>query len=103
MPGLSKELSISVGTCTHGLPCCPHTITGVLFKGSSDSKVEGSGAGRFMDLVSHSCPHCGIGFCSGASSVSKINGMGAHLVGQTVTLPGGSATTVTGSSKAIAS
>jgi len=56
-----------------------------------------------MDNVVHSCPHCGMGFCSQGSSVSKINGLGAHLVGQTVTLPGGSATTVTGSGKATSS
>lgn len=103
MPGLSKELSISVGICSHGLPCCPHTVTGILFKGSSDAKVDGSGAGRFMDFVSHTCPHCGIGFCSQGSTVSKINGMGAHLIGHTVTLPGGSATTVTGSGDATSS
>jgi uncharacterized Zn-binding protein involved in type VI secretion len=90
------------GICDHGLPCCPHNVTGVISSASPDVIVNGKGAARLNDSVTHDCPHCGTGYISSASKTVIANGRGVARKNDSVTYPGGGGTIITASSDVFA-
>jgi uncharacterized Zn-binding protein involved in type VI secretion len=77
------------GVCNHGLPCCPHNVTGEISSASPNVKANGIPIARLNDSVVHNCPHCGTGHVSSASGTVKANGITVARVGDSVTYPGG--------------
>lgn len=99
MPGQSKLFDITVGVCSHSLPCCSHGCVGVRVTGSGDTNVNGLAASRApMDLAVHSCPHCGVNMTLCGSSNININNLSAHRLGDCEVEFCGLGVTVTGSS-----
>ncbi len=54
--------AITVPNASHGLPCCPHTLSGAFFEGSggvvnNKDGVVGGGIG-VGDRATTDCPHC---------------------------------------------
>jgi uncharacterized Zn-binding protein involved in type VI secretion len=89
---------LTLGMGSHGLPCCPHVLTGVRLSGASSVNINGRGASRAgVDIASHSCPHCAINLCLQGSGNVLVNGVGLHRVGDLVTEFCGTGQSVTGS------
>lgn len=78
------------GTCDHGLPCCPHGVSGPIVEGSTNVFTNGLPQARDGDLVHHNCPHCGIGRVVASSETVFINGKKIARLGDVVIYPGGS-------------
>jgi uncharacterized Zn-binding protein involved in type VI secretion len=97
MPSLARKGDPHSGVCSHGLPCCPHGVSGVISAGSPDVNANGKPVARLGDSVTHSCPHCGTGVVSSASGTVKANGIGVARAGDSVTYPGGGGTINSGS------
>ena len=97
MAGAARLGDQHSGICGHGLPCCPHNVTGVIASASPDVKANGKGVARLNDDVTHDCPHCGTGYISSASGTAKANGIGAARLGDSVTYPGGGGTIISAS------
>ncbi len=95
--GVARKGDIHEGTCDHGLPCCPHAVSGVIIEGSEDVLTNNKNTARLHDKVTHNCPHCGTGFISSGSSSVLANGMPVARVGDKVSYPGGSGIITTGS------
>lgn len=96
----SRVTDMNIGTCNHGLKCCPHTVVGMIISGSPDVKYDGLSVARFGDFTISDCPHCGGagGVCIGGAPKNTINGMPGHKKGDPVLEPFGTSITVTGSS-----
>ena len=92
MPSIARIGDEHKGTCNHGAPCCPHSVTGTITGGSNDTLTNGRGTARLNDGVIHDCPHCGTGYISSASGNVKTDGRGIARLGDAVTYPGGSGT-----------
>ena len=98
MPPATRLGDLTLGVGSHGLPCCPHVLTGVRVSGSPDVQVNGRGASRAgADIAVHSCPHCAVNLCVQGSPDVRVNGLGLHRVGDLVTEFCGVGQTVTGS------
>ncbi len=78
------------GICSHGAPCCPHSVSGPIVEGSPDIITNGLQQARDGDLVHHDCPHCGVGWIQASSETVFINGRRIARLGDTVIYPGGS-------------
>ena len=90
---------MTIGIGSHGLPCCPHLITGYRNTGSADTRIEGRGASRAtVDTAMHNCPHCGVNLCIQGSPDVFINGYPAHRALDQVTEYCGTGITIVGSS-----
>jgi len=98
MPGQTKKLDTTFGVCDHGLPCCPHTITGIFLGGSPDCQCNRMEMQRLFDTTLHSCPHCPVGMVISGSSGKKVNGQGAARQGDPVTEIFGTGIITSGSS-----
>jgi uncharacterized Zn-binding protein involved in type VI secretion len=92
MPKVARLGDTHSGICDHGLPCCPHSVSGSIVLGSGDTFANGKPVARLGDSVTHSCPHCGTGNISSASGSVFANGKGIARLGDSVTYPGGSGT-----------
>ncbi len=69
----------TIGIGSHGLPCCPHLITGTRISGSPDVDVNGRKASRaYIDIAVHSCPHCAINLCIQGSPTVAVDGKPLH-------------------------
>lgn len=98
MPAQDRLFDITVGVCSHGLPCCPHTCIGVRITGSPDTNVNSRAASRApQDLAVHSCPHCGVNMCICGSPDVYVNSLMAHRLGDCETEFCGVGISVTGS------
>jgi len=97
MPGIARVTDEHRGTCSHGAPCCPHSVIGTITSGSPDTHADGLDVARLNDSVIHDCPHCGTGYIASASGTVTANGLGVARLGDTVIYPGGSGTTTTAS------
>jgi len=97
MPAAARVTDTHAGICSHGLPCCPHGVSGVIVGGSPNVFVNGLAGARLGDPVVHSCPHCGTGVISSASSTVTYNSIPAARKGDSVTYPGGSGVITSGS------
>jgi len=102
MPGVARLNDTHSGTCSHGLKCCPHAVSGPIVSASNDVKANGIGVARLDDSVTHNCPHCGTGNISSASGTVKANGKGVAREGDSVTYPGGSGKIVSASGNVFA-
>lgn len=85
------------GTCSHGAPCCPHSVVGTIVGGSPTGRINGLQAARLGDSVNHSCPHCGTGHISSASGTVRVNGIPSARLDDSVTYPGGGGVITTAS------
>lgn len=90
------------GICSHGEPCCPHSVSGPIVGGSSDVFTNGLQQARDGDLVHHNCPHCGIGWIVASSETVFVNGKKIARLGDTVIYPGGSGKIIESSPDAFA-
>jgi uncharacterized Zn-binding protein involved in type VI secretion len=97
MPRVARLDDIHSGICTHGLPCCPHNVTGPIVSASGDVKINSKGVARLGDSVIHNCPHCGTGNISSASGTVKANDIQVARLGDAVTYPGGGGVIVSAS------
>jgi uncharacterized Zn-binding protein involved in type VI secretion len=102
MPGVARLNDTHTGTCSHGLPCCPHGVSGVISGASGTVFANGRGYARLGDPVTHSCPHCGVGNVSSASGDVKADGIGVARLGDSVVYPGGGGSIVSASPDVIA-
>jgi uncharacterized Zn-binding protein involved in type VI secretion len=92
MAGVARKTDTHAGICSHGFPCCPHSVTGTIVEGSPDTNANSLSVARLGDAVVHNCPHCGTGNISSASGTVNANAKGVARLGDTVTYPGGSGT-----------
>jgi len=95
--GLARIGDISIGTGTHGLPCCPHTIIGVIVTGSPNTNCNNKPVARKPDIVAHSCPHCGIGVTLTAATKTFCNNIPVHRLNDLVFWTCGIGVTITAS------
>jgi uncharacterized Zn-binding protein involved in type VI secretion len=103
--GRARIGDIVVGTGTHFLPCCPHTLIGVFVSGSGTKLVNGLGAVRVGDIFVHNCPHGhSIGFIISGSSLVTANNIGVGRIGDicTFTCPQSSGNVSSGSPNVLA-
>ena len=89
MAGVARLTDSHAGICTHGEPCCPHGVIGVIVSASGNVNANGLGVARIGDAVVHNCPHCGVGVVVSGSGKVIVNGSGAARLGDTVVYPGG--------------
>jgi uncharacterized Zn-binding protein involved in type VI secretion len=92
MPRIARLGDSHSGICDHGLPCCPHNVSGVISAASGTVFSNSKGVARLGDSVTHNCPHCGTGNVSSASSDVKADDIGVARLGDSVTYPGGGGT-----------
>lgn len=85
------------GICDHGLPCCPHHVTGKIVEGSGNSNGNSREIARDHDNVVHNCPHCGTGYIVAGAEKIFVNGKLVARIGDTVIYPGGSGVIDSGS------
>ena len=97
MPAVARVGDTHEGICSHGAPCCPHSVSGPIVAGSPDVQANGIPVARLGDAITHSCPHCGTGNVSSASGTVKANGIGIARLGDSVVYPGGGGTIVSAS------
>ena len=97
MTQIARKTDEHRGTCSHGLPCCPHDVVGTIIQGSLDTNINNLPVARLYDEVEHDCPHCGTGYISSASATLKANGIRVARLGDEVTYPGGSGVITTSS------
>lgn len=97
MPAIARVGDPHAGTCSHGLLCCPHNVTGTLSGGSANANANGRSIARMGDAVIHNCPHCGTGNIASASGTVSADGRGVARAGDRITYPGGSGTITAGS------
>ncbi len=97
----ARATDLIMGVCSHGLPCCPHTVTGMIIMGSPKVQYDGLPAARFGDMVITTCPHCGgVGsICLGGAQKNLIDGIPAHRLGDSYVGPFGNGIIITGSPK----
>lgn len=90
---------ITMGVCDHKLPCCPHTVTGMIVAGSSKTMYDGLPAARFGDITISNCPHCGGagGMCIGGAPKNMIDGRPGQRINDPVKEPFGMSVVITGS------
>jgi len=84
MPGQARKFDTTLGVCNHGLPCCPHTISGIIMDTSTDCDCNGQGMARQDDMTMHTCPHCPNGYIMSSSGSKKVNNKGGAREGDTV-------------------
>lgn len=100
--GQNRITDITIGVGSHGLPCCPHLITGFRITGSPDVYVNDLRASRaLIDIAIHDCPHCPINLCICGSPDVYINDYKAHRFLDCETEFCGSGVSVTGSPNVI--
>jgi len=97
MPNVARVSDEHMGICSHGLPCCPHSVVGTIIEGSPNVNANDLAVARLGDPVVHSCPHCGTGNVASSSGTVKANGMGVAREGDAVIYPGGSGVITTAS------
>jgi uncharacterized Zn-binding protein involved in type VI secretion len=97
MPATARLTDEHRGICSHGAPCCPHSVVGTISGASPDTNANALGVARLGDPVVHNCPHCGTGNITTASGTVKANGIGVARLGDEVTYPGGSGVITTAS------
>ena len=100
MPPVTRaNLDTHSGICSHGLLCCPHSVSGVFIQGSPNVLTNGRPTVRLNDALVSSCPHCGGvgGRASSASGTVFANGRGVVRAGDSVVYPGGGGTVNNGS------
>jgi len=85
MAGQTRKFDTTIGTCNHGLPCCPHTVNGIFLEGSNDSNCNGRASQRVFDMTVHDCPHCPNGMVISGSTSKLVNGKGGARLGDPVT------------------
>jgi uncharacterized Zn-binding protein involved in type VI secretion len=89
MPQVARVADQHIGTCDHGLDCCPHNVIGVISSGSPDVFANGLQVARLNDNVIHDCPHCGTGYIASASTLNFANKIGIARIADSVIYPGG--------------
>jgi uncharacterized Zn-binding protein involved in type VI secretion len=102
MAGVARLGDKHSGICSHGAPCCPHSVTGEIVSASGNVNANGRGVARLNDNVVHNCPHCGTGHISSASAKVRVNGIGVARLGDSVTYPGGGGKIITASDNVMA-
>ena len=94
---ITRINDMTLGSGSHGLPCCPHVIVGFHLTGSPTVGANGLAVTRVGDISVHTCPHCGINMnVIGAQTVIS-NGIGITRVGDPETEFCGCGISVTGS------
>lgn len=94
---MSRVGDISVGICSVGAECCPHSWVSVHSAGSPNTLCNNKPHMRIGDIGVSSCPHCVISYAVTGSSVTFINNKGAHRVGDVHIVPCGSGNCISGS------
>lgn len=102
MPEHTRVGDMTVGTGSHGLKCCPHTIIGFVIIGSPDVYANEMNMARIGDITIHNCPHCPIGILLTGSPDVYANKIQVSRMGDSVNEVCGSGTVVTGSPDVIA-
>jgi len=102
MPAIACIGHSHKGICDHGLPCCPHVVTGVIVSGSGDVKTNGIGVALLGSEVIHDCPHCGTGYISSASGSVFADGIPIAREGDEVTYPKGKGVIISASGNVFA-
>jgi uncharacterized Zn-binding protein involved in type VI secretion len=97
MPEVTRLHDLTVGVCSHGLPCCPHGCTGVHITGSPDTDANDRLVTRIGDFSAHTCPHCGVNMNVEGSPDVDANGIPVTRKGDGETEFCGSGVSVTGS------
>ncbi len=97
MPGVTRLHDLTVGVCSHGMPCCPHGCIGVHITGSPDVQANGRAVTRRGDYSIHTCPHCGVNMNVAGSPDVEANGRAVTRRGDRETEFCGSGVSVMGS------
>lgn len=97
MPAVARVGDKHSGICNHGLPCCPHPVSGVITAGSDSVFANGMGVARVGDTVTCTCPHCGAGTIKTGSSKHFANGMAMARIGDEVLYGAGKGYIISGS------
>lgn len=97
MPAVARIGDKHVGTCNHGLKCCPHPVSGVITAGSGDVLANGLGVARVGDAVDCTCPHCGAGEIKTGSPKHNANGIAMARIGDEVLYGAGKGYIISGS------
>lgn len=85
MPGVTRMGDLTVGVCSHGLPCCPHGCVGTHITASPDVDANGRRVTRVFDISVHTCPHCGVNMNIQGSPDLDANGKLVTRNGDAVT------------------
>lgn len=88
MPAVTRIGDGTVGTCSVGLPCCPHGRAGNNGTGSPNVFVNSIPVHRLTDTGPCNCPHGGTYASTAGSATVFINGLAATRIGDTTTCQG---------------
>jgi len=102
MPEGARVTDMVSGQCAHGCPACPHPVTGMIVKGSTDVFINGLPAARKDDPGVHiACCAANQFTISAGSSTVFINGIAAARKGDSTKHCGGQGNIKAGSSNVI--
>lgn len=97
MPAHVRISDETRGSGSHGLKCCPHTITGFVIQGSETTFADGLAMARVGDMTIHDCPHCTTGILVEGSETTFADGIACVRVGDLVNENCGTGVTISGS------
>ena len=88
---------ISIGICSIGANCCPHTWVSVHIIGAPNTYTENRNQMRVGDLGASTCPHCPISIALTGTNNSICEDRDIHRVRDIHIVPCGIGIVVTGS------
>jgi len=87
----------SMGVCSVGLPCCPHTWISRHFVGSPNVNVNEKQMMRVGDIGISTCPHCVISYAVQGSEFDFANDKKIHRLTDVHIVPCGPGRCITAS------
>ena len=85
MSAVTRISDGTVGVCSLGLPCCPHSRAGNNAVGSPNVFVNSIALHRLTDTGPTNCPHSGTFASTSGSSSVYVNSLKVTRIGDTTT------------------
>jgi uncharacterized Zn-binding protein involved in type VI secretion len=92
---ITRVGDLSMGVCSVGAPCCPHSWISVHIQGSPIAHAHDKQIMRIGDIGISTCPHCVISYAITGSSITHADGIPVHRLGDTHIVPCGTGSVIT--------
>jgi len=97
MVPITRVNDVSIGICSIGAKCCPHTWVSIHINGSDLTFSENLNIMRVGDIGISTCPHCPISIAISGSSLSYDQNIQIHRLNDVHIVPCGTGIVVTAS------
>jgi hypothetical protein len=102
MKRVTRTGDLSLGICSIGAKCCPHTWVSVHIKGSGNTYTNKRQTMRVGDIGVASCPHCPVSIATTGAPYSYSENKRIHRVGDIHIVPCGIGMVITASNDTLA-